>query len=292
MKKLLVLSGKGGTGKTTTAAAFIDFLNAKAFADCDVDAPNLHLVSKVQGFKQKTSFYGGKMAVIDPDKCVSCGACYEKCRFSAKKKGKQGYMVDEYACEGCGVCAYVCAQNAVSLVKDLSGQLALYKGEKVFSTASLKMGRGNSGKLVTAVKNALNDVCGTAPVAVIDGSPGIGCPVIASMKGVDLVLIVTEPSVSGLSDLERIVKTARVFDTDMVLCVNKYDVNEKNTERIKKYAQDNDIPFVGCIPYDKQAAYANNGGKSLAFLETKASVALKSVFEHTMNYLNKKETGK
>ena len=145
MKKLLILSGKGGTGKTTTAAAFIDFIKARAFADCDVDAPNLHLVAKLAGSPRISDYYGSQKAGIDPDKCIGCGACYDHCHFQAIEKNGSVYQVNEFACEGCGVCAFVCPVRAVTLTDDVSGVQRLYAGAKVFSTAQLKMGRGNSG---------------------------------------------------------------------------------------------------------------------------------------------------
>ncbi len=203
MKRLLILSGKGGTGKTTTAAAFVKLSGARAFADCDVDAPNLHLVAGLEGEPEEKPFIGSEKAVIDENKCVNCGICAEKCRFGAITLENGHTKVGEYACEGCGVCAYVCPQQAVSMVKDVAGTQFLYKGQTVFSTARLKMGRGNSGKLVTSVKMDMLKNTPDTELAVIDGSPGIGCPVIASVSGMDLVLVVAEPSLSGLSDLKR-----------------------------------------------------------------------------------------
>ena len=159
MKRLLILSGKGGTGKTTTAAAFIRFSQTKAIADCDVDAPNLHLVYEQTVKPTVSDFYGDDKAVIDPEKCISCGACQSHCRFDAIEEATTGYAVNEYACEGCGVCAYVCPQKAVALHTDVAGRKELYLSGGVFSTATLKMGRGNSGKLVTDVKMAMLKKC-------------------------------------------------------------------------------------------------------------------------------------
>ena len=191
MKKLLILSGKGGTGKTTTAAAFIHFSKADAIADCDVDAPNLHIVSSVESSPECSDFMGADKSQIDPEKCIGCGACAEHCKFNAIQKKGNIYQVIDYACEGCGVCSFVCPAGAASMHPDKAGNLSLYREkDKVFSTATLRMGRGNSGKLVTAVKHAMTKAAPEARLAVIDGSPGIGCPVIASVSGVDLVLIV------------------------------------------------------------------------------------------------------
>ena len=212
MKKLLILSGKGGTGKTTASAAFIKFLNCKVFADCDVDAPNLHLVTSLADEPVKSDYYGSQKSFIDSSKCIGCGECFEKCRFDAIEEYEGKYKVDEIACEGCAVCHFVCPVDAVTMKDDIAGELKLYSQDAIFSTAKLKMGRGTSGKLVVEVKRQLpNDA--SEEVAIIDGSPGIGCPVIASISGVDLVLIVTEPSLSGISDMERIIKTANIFQT-------------------------------------------------------------------------------
>lgn len=285
MKKLLILSGKGGTGKTTTAAAFIRFADARAFADCDVDAPNLHIVSGMDTEPEKTDYYGSKKSVIDPAKCIGCGRCAGACRFGAVRKKGQIYEIDEYSCEGCGVCVYVCPQGAAALHDDVAGELTLYRGQRVFSTAELKMGRGNSGKLVAEVKSALVHSALQTDLAIIDGSPGIGCPVIASVRGVDLVLIVVEPSVSGISDMERILKTASVFHAKTAVCVNKYDISPENADAIESYCRENGISFVGRIPYDKHASAAINAGKSLADIDCPASRALRSVFDRTIELM-------
>ena len=286
MKRLLILSGKGGTGKTTTAAAFTRFAHAKAVADCDVDAPNLHLVNAQTVEPQVLDFLGGNKAVIDSEKCVGCGTCQSHCRFNALVKLGGKYQVNEYACEGCGVCSYVCPQEAIRLVEDVAGKKELYLGDGVFSTAMLKMGRGNSGKLVTDVKMAmLKNAPKDSELAIIDGSPGIGCPVIASISGMDLVLVVAEPSLSGISDLERLVKAAESFHAQLTVCVNKWDVSPESTKAIRVFCQERGIPFAGIIPYDKVASQAVNAGKSLADIDCPARDALKSIFEFISNLL-------
>lgn len=279
MKRLLILSGKGGTGKTTAAAAFIRFAQAKAIADCDVDAPNLHLVAQQKGEPVVTDFFGGDKAVIDPEKCIGCGICQKNCRFDALQKKNGIYQVNEYACEGCGVCSYVCPQKAVTLKTDTAGKKMLYLGETVFSTAALKMGRGNSGKLVTDVKMAMLKHAPETGLAIIDGSPGIGCPVMASVSGMDLVLVVAEPSLSGISDLRRLVRVAGTFQAKLAVCVNKWDISPENTGAIQDFCRAENIPFAGKIPYDKKASEAINAGFSLADIDTPARDALKEIFE-------------
>ncbi|MDO4740456.1 MAG: 4Fe-4S binding protein [Eubacteriales bacterium] len=279
MKRLLILSGKGGTGKTTTAAAFLHFAQAKAVADCDVDAPNLHLVSARKGEPVCSDFLGGDKAEIDPARCSGCGLCRSLCRFEAIKESAGGYAVDPYACEGCGVCAHVCPQGAASLHIDAAGRKEMYLEDGVFSTATLKMGRGNSGKLVTEVKMAMLQNAPETELAIIDGSPGIGCPVIASVSGMDLVLLVAEPSLSGISDLQRLIRTTETFGTNMAVCVNKWDVSPENTQAIRSFCEEKGIPFVGKIPYDKCASEAINAGHSLAEVDCPARDALKEVYE-------------
>lgn len=281
MKRLLVLSGKGGTGKTTTAAAFLRFSQAKAAADCDVDAPNLHLVTEQTTDPVVTDFLGGDKAAIDPGKCTGCGICQEHCRFHALVKSNGICQVNEYACEGCGVCAYVCPEDAVTLAADTAGRKELYLGDRVFSTAALKMGRGNSGKLVTDVKMALLKNAPDTELAIFDGSPGIGCPVISSVSGMDLVLVVAEPSRSGISDLKRLVKTAKTFRTRLAVCVNKWDTSPENTRAIQEFCEAEEIPFAGKIPYDKHASQAVNAGLCLADVDCPARDALKEIYEAT-----------
>lgn len=280
MKKLLILSGKGGTGKTTMAAAFIDLLNVEAFADCDVDAPNLHLVAGMDTLPERRDYYGSQKAFIDPEKCIGCGICFDHCRFDAVALCDGIYEINEYACEGCGVCEYVCPQSAVIMRDDIAGKQMLYKNGRVFSTAKLKMGRGNSGKLVTEVKKALANAAPDPELAVIDGSPGVGCPVIASISGVDLVLIVAEPSISGIHDMERILKTTDILRAKAAVCVNKYDTCMEKTEDIERYCRENKVPFIGRVPFDKQASAAVNEGHSLALADCPARDALINILKN------------
>lgn len=281
MKKLLILSGKGGTGKTTVASAIIEFSKSKAYADCDVDAPNLHLL---QGFAQPPivrEFIGSKKATINSSKCTFCGICSANCKFGAIKMVRAKYVIDEYSCEGCGVCELVCPQNAISLCDDVAGKTMLHRDERVFSTAQLKMGRGNSGKLVTEVKKNLftNTDVQQKSLAVIDGSPGIGCPVIASSAGIDAALIVAEPSLSGMSDMERIVQVLRGFRIKVLVCVNKADLAPDKTEAIRAWCRTEALEYVGEIPYDSAVIAAVNLGKSIAQTDSPAKDAIYEIYK-------------
>lgn len=286
MKQLLILSGKGGTGKTTVASAFVKLSQAKAFADCDVDAPNLHLVTTCTSEPETEDYFGLPKAVINQEKCIQCGSCMHHCQFHAIEKTDGVLHVNPFACEGCGVCQYVCPNEAVDMKDLLAGEMKLYKNDDhVFSTAQLKMGSGNSGMLVTQVKKRMRRTAKTAEFAIIDGSPGIGCPVIASLSGVDLALIVAEPSVSGISDLERIVHTAGIFHVLPVVCVNKYDTNIENTNKIEDYCYRNDIPFMGRIPFDLEAVQAINSGQTIVDRDCAAGRAVKEIYDQTMQLL-------
>ena len=290
MKQLLILSGKGGTGKTTIASAFIKLANAQAFADCDVDAPNLHLIMNRMGEPRRSDYYGLDKARINEDQCIGCGICKQNCRFDAISEKDGVYEVDNFGCEGCSVCEALCPVKAVEMVPALAGELMLYKkDEAVFSTAQLKMGSGTSGMLVTSVKNQMKDAAyHDTELAIIDGSPGIGCPVIASLSGVDMVLIVAEPSLSGISDMERIVKTARQFGVKMAICVNKYDTNLNNTRKIEDYCGKESIVFAGTVPFDENAGKAINRGLSVVDIPCPAQQAVEKLFSTTMELLKDK----
>lgn len=285
MKQLLILSGKGGTGKTTIASAFIKLADAKAYADCDVDAPNLHLITGWNSEPKKTDYYGLPKAEINTELCIECNQCRQNCRFDAISADKK-YKVDSFACEGCGVCEYVCPVEAVSLKPAVAGELMLYANEeKVFSTAQLKMGSGTSGMLVTEVKKQMKSAAGDAHLAIIDGSPGIGCPVIASLSGVDMVLIVAEPSISGISDMERIINTAAKFGTKTAVCINKYDTNIENTGKIEEFCKKQGLSFIGRIPFDSNAVKAINNGQTIVDIDCASGAAVKAVYNKTMKLL-------
>jgi len=286
MKQLLILSGKGGTGKTTIAGAMIKLSQARAYADCDVDAPNLHLSMIHTNTPELFDYYGMPKAQIDAEICIGCGNCEEHCRFDAIIQ-KNGYVVDPFSCEGCGVCEAVCPVNAVSMRPAVAGEQMLYRtAHSVFSTAQLKMGSGTSGKLVTEVKKQmLSSALPQTEFAIIDGAPGIGCPVIASLSGVSMVLIVAEPSVSGISDMGRILHTAEIFHTPTCVCVNKADVNYELTKQIERFCEEKQIPFVGTIPYDPQAVTAINDGITIVEIDCPSGRAVRQIYAETLRLL-------
>ncbi len=286
MKQLVLLSGKGGTGKTTVASSFVKLAAAKAYADCDVDAPNLHLLLSADKAATHRDFYGMDKAVIDSDICTQCDDCRLHCRFNAIEKTDSGYHVVPHACEGCGVCTLVCPVKAAQLHPVKAGDLTLYQNdESVFSSAILKMGNGNSGLLVTEVKNQLQKNT-TETFAVIDGSPGIGCPVIATLAGADVVLIVAEPSLSGLSDMQRIVTTAQNdSDVTLAVCINKHDVNPAISDKIENYCHRHGLIFTGRIPYDDNVLKLTNNGLTAVDKPTESGRAIKQIFAKTMALL-------
>ncbi|MCK9479465.1 MAG: ATP-binding protein [Firmicutes bacterium] len=292
MKELLILSGKGGTGKTTIAGAFVKLSSVRAYADCDVDAPNLHLIFGCGDTPKSTNYYGLPKANINADLCIKCDKCRGNCQFGAITFSDV-YKVNHFACEGCSVCHLVCPVNAVSMIPAVSGELMLYENEqRVFSTAQLKMGSGTSGMLVTKVKRQMKDAASGADLAIIDGSPGIGCPVIASISGVDLVLVVAEPSLSGISDMERIIATAQKFGTPTAVCVNKYDTCLGNTKKIEEICKNRGLPFVGKIPFDPQAVIAVNNGQAITDVDCKSGLAVKGVYKNAMKLLHNVANGK
>jgi MinD superfamily P-loop ATPase len=255
MKQLVILSGKGGTGKTTVTAA-LAHLSAReipiVLADADVDAANLELVLD-PAKKETQDFAGGKLAMIDPVKCTACGDCYAVCRFEAIVPGDVAYMVDSLACEGCAACHYQCPADAIRMEEQQDGQW--FRSDTRFGPlfhAHLFAGQENSGKLVTLVKQharqqALNN---KAALLLVDGPPGIGCPVIAASSGADLVLHVVEPTVSGVHDLERILATTDHFGVQSLVVINKADLNPSRSDEIAVFCTKQGVELAGRIPYD------------------------------------------
>lgn len=291
MKKIAILSGKGGTGKTTIAASFISLAKSKGFADCDVDAPNLMLVVNNEEKLEANDYYGFKKAKINNELCINCGECEKLCRFGAI----HDFVVNQYECEGCGVCERFCkakeinGKPAITLEENISGYTYLSRvNNSMFSYAELKMGNGASGKLVTEVKKNLFNRITDEEFVIIDGSPGIGCPVIASMTGVNMVFIVSEPSLSGIHDLKRIVETARKFGIKCVVCINKYDLNNDLTKQIEEYCNEKEIDLIGKIPYDENVPIAINMGKTITdFKNSAAEQSIREMWEKIYNLLIK-----
>ncbi len=254
MKELAIVSGKGGTGKTSIAASFAALSGASVLADCDVDAADLYLVTDPVVISRH-EFSGGKRAEIIPARCTDCGVCRELCRFDAvRRDGETGNLfVDPIGCEGCGVCHRFCDEGAVSFTDAVNGEWFVSQtrfGPMVH--ARLGIAEENSGKLVTTVRNAARDIADSngSDMVIIDGSPGIGCPVIASVAGVDCALIITEPTLSGEHDLRRVADLSDHFSIPTVVCVNKWDINAEMTGRIESTAAERGIPVVGKISYD------------------------------------------
>lgn len=259
--EIAIVSGKGGTGKTTICAALAMFAGDVVLADCDVDAPDLHIILQPT-IKSSSDFVGSQVAIIDENQCTECGLCEQACRFHAIADS----LVNPIACEGCGVCAHVCPENAVQMTDRQSG--ALYVSETRIGNmvhAKLFPGEGNSGKLVTEVRKlstAIADEQETHTV-LIDGSPGIGCPVIATVTGIRLGVIVTEPTMSGIHDMKRVLDLLKRFRITATVIINKFDLNLTNTEAIEQYCQENDIEVLGKIRFDSIMTQSMVAAKSL-----------------------------
>ncbi|MBT3362145.1 MAG: 4Fe-4S binding protein [Chloroflexi bacterium] len=254
MKELVILSGKGGTGKTTIAASFAALAKDKVLSDCDVDAADLHLLLKPDS-KITNEFWAGQTAVIDADKCTECGLCQDLCRFDAI----HDYKVDPVACEGCCFCKNVCGEDAITMQENMSGHWYV-SGTKYGPMVHAKLGiaQENSGRLVTVVRQNAKEKAEDSGLELIisDGPPGIGCPVISSLSGATAALIVTEPSLSGMHDLDRIIGVCSHFGIPAMVCINKYDINEENTATIEKYCADKNIEVIAKIPFDNAAIQA------------------------------------
>jgi len=272
MKQLTILSGKGGTGKTTMTASFAVLAENAVVADCDVDAPDLHMLLHPKVVKTQ-EFKGAKLAVIDEEKCTKCDLCRQKCRFDAVT---EDIKVDSISCEGCGVCTIVCPVNAVTLIERISGHAYISKTEHGFMAhAMLSPGEANSGKLVTLVRQNARILAEKehSDLIVIDGSPGIGCPVIASVTGVDAGLVVTEPTMSGIHDLERALQLLKHFGVPPFVCVNMYDINRDNADKIVSFCRENSIEVVGKIPFNLVVTEAMVNGKTVVEYVPESDVA-------------------
>src|SRR4030066_2116223 len=247
IKQLAIVSGKGGTGKTTIAAAFAALAKDKVMVDCDVDAADLHLLLQPKILTQE-KYFGGRSPHVDLDKCTQCGLCKEVCRFHAIDNG----VVDPVSCEGCGFCFHICPESAIVMEEAFSGDWFISETSYgPFVHARLGIGEENSGKLVTVVRKKAMEVAQERglELILIDGPPGIGCPVTASLTGVNLILAITEPTLSGIHDLERILKLAEHFKIPSMICINKFDINLENSQKIISYCENNGSQILRGISF-------------------------------------------
>ena len=270
MKEIVVISGKGGTGKTSITAALAYLASTEVvMADCDVDAADLHLILKPEN-QESEAFYSGEKATIDKDKCIACGACVKVCRFAAIVAQTGYYEVESLDCEGCGYCSQVCPTEAISLSEQKVGSCYLAQsrlGCKLVH-AELGIGADNSGKLVAKVKRDAKRIAAETgkQYVLVDGSPGIGCPVISSLSGASYVVLVTEPSLSGWEDLQRVWELATKFRIPCGCVINKASINPEITMEIENFLHDKGIEYLGNIPYDEDFPAAITTGLCLVEL--------------------------
>ena len=274
--ELTVISGKGGTGKTTIAMALSRLFDSRVMSDCDVDASNLYLYQKGSDIK-KEYFYAGKTARINERFCTKCGECEKICRFEAIKN----FVIDPYKCEGCGACQIVCPTDAIDLKDKKAADSYITKTAAGYLTrAQMEIGSDGSGKLITNLRQTARNYAEQDDIIIIDGSPGIGCPVISSITGTDLVLIVTEPTLSGKSDFERIAQLCTYFGIQTFACINKYDINEQIAEQIENYSTQQGIELIGKIPYDETVVESINNLLPITDYEnSKANLAVRDMYK-------------
>ena len=262
MKQVLIISGKGGTGKTILTGAFAALVQNKIMVDCDVDAADLHLLL-APSIKERNIFRSGKTAVIHKDQCAQCRICIQLCRYHAIS---EDFTVDPIACEGCSFCTHVCPAEAIDMQENVSGEWYISDTRfGPFVHARLGIAEENSGKLVSLVRRQAQEIAEKQKYdyVIIDGPPGIGCPVIASLSGIDCALVITEPTLSGLHDAKRVIEVAQHFKVPVRLVINKYTLNLEMTERIEAYGAKNNIAVIGKIPFDKKIVESMVSGKSV-----------------------------
>lgn len=262
MKELLILSGKGGTGKTTITAAFASLATNMVLCDADVDAADLHLLMHPAP-RVMNDFKGGCLAVIDPEKCTHCGLCLELCRFDAID---EQFNVDDISCEGCGVCVDLCPENAIDFPQQTCGRWFISDAKfGLMVHARLGIAEENSGRLVSLIRKQAFELAEKEKkdLIITDGPPGVGCPVIASLSGVSLVVIIAEPTVSGIHDMKRVAALAAHFKIPGMVCVNKYDLNMEKTIEIENFALEKNMVVLGRIPFDSAFTKAMVQGKNI-----------------------------
>jgi len=278
MKEIMVLSGKGGTGKTSIVASFASLAQSKVLADCDVDAADLHLLLKPKT-KEEKEFWSGQVAFIDEEKCTECGLCQELCRFGAIKD----FKVDPISCEGCGFCYQVCPVDAITMKDSMSGHSFISETKYGYLChARLGIAQENSGKLVALVRQNAKLIAerDNLDYIITDGPPGIGCPVISSLSGASMALLVTEPTLSGIHDLERVIGVCRHFGVPVLVCVNKYDLNEQNTYRIESYCGSEGIEVIARISFDNVVTEAIVKGLPVVeYSDTKVTQQIKDLWQ-------------
>lgn len=286
MKELVVISGKGGTGKTSLLAAFASIATEKVLCDADVDAADLHLIM-APTIQQRHDFVSGHTARINPDRCTQCGLCVELCRWEAIS---EEFVVSPIDCEGCGVCYYFCPEQAIEFPDNTCGEWFLSETRfGPMAHARLNIAEENSGKLVTRIRQEGKKLAEQKNIDLLltDGPPGIGCPVIASLGGATAVLIVTEPTVAGRHDMERVAKLAKFFKIPALVCVNKCDLNLDETHAIEQYAKQNNLTIMGEIPFDPVFTKSMIQGKTIFEYDSssEAAKAVKMVWEQVCRHL-------
>ena len=294
MKEVVVISGKGGTGKTSITSSFAFLANDEIIVgDCDVDADDMHLLLKPD-YNESEDFYSGFEAVINNSECTACGACSNVCRFDAISETDGVFKVNSLNCEGCGYCYEVCPAGAVSLQNAYVGKVFRSKiktGAEMIH-ARLKAGADNSGKLVARVKKIAKERAESEArkLVLIDGSPGIGCPVVSSLTGADYVILVTEPTPSGVHDLKRVYQLVKKFNIQAGLIINKYDLNQMLTEELLEYAEKENISIISRLPYDESFTKAITEGITAAELDdNRISKLIKTAWENATKEIFYKE---
>ncbi|MEI7848090.1 MAG: ATP-binding protein [Chloroflexota bacterium] len=295
MKQLVILSGKGGTGKTSMVAAFAHLASQGSLsgqiilADADVDAANLELVLQ-PALVEEQDFLGGKVAVINQDTCAACGDCQAVCRFDAIDRKAGLYSVDPIACDGCAACVYQCPAGSISMQAQIAGKF--YFSESRYGPlyhANLLPGQENSGKLVTLVKQRarLRALDENSQLVIVDGPPGIGCPVISVISGANLALVVAEPTVSGVHDMHRALETLKHFGVQALVCINKADIFPAGAVDIETFCQNSGIKTVGRIPFDLTVTSAMVAGEAVTAFqpEAPASLAMAAIWKQIVSFL-------